>query len=45
MAPRTPEADGFLAEFGQRLKMLRTDDKLSQEAVAAAAGWHRTFYG
>ena len=32
-------------EFGQRIRALRTDEGLSQEALADRAGLHRTYVG
>ncbi|HEK19773.1 helix-turn-helix domain-containing protein [Mucilaginibacter sp.] len=35
----------LLKDFGQRIKMLRTKENLSQEALAASTGFHRTYIG
>jgi transcriptional regulator with XRE-family HTH domain len=35
----------FLRRFGRRLKLLRIERDMSQEDLAKAAGFHRTFIG
>jgi putative transcriptional regulator len=39
--PRTPEAECFLVEFGQHVRRLRRDRKLSQERMGELAGVDR----
>lgn len=43
-APRTPPSPAAV-EFGRRVRALRDDQGLSQEALAARAGVHWTFLG
>lgn len=35
----------LLKEFGERIKQLRTDKKLSQEKLSFVTGFHRTYIG
>jgi transcriptional regulator with XRE-family HTH domain len=35
----------LISEFGQRIKQLRNEKKLSQEKLSFATGFHRTYIG
>lgn len=35
----------LIKEFGQRIRELREDEKLSQEKLSYATGFHRTYIG
>lgn len=37
--------NGLIIEFGQRIRQLRTDNKLSQERLSQITGFHRTYIG
>ena len=39
--PRTPESQRFLVEFGQHVRRLRSERKLSQERMGELAGVDR----
>jgi transcriptional regulator with XRE-family HTH domain len=42
---RGRELDSHLVEFGERLRLLRLERRLSQEQLAHEAGLHRTVVG
>jgi transcriptional regulator with XRE-family HTH domain len=44
MPPRDAEADFILKKFGDRLKALRLARGLTQEELAAQAGFSRSYY-
>jgi len=41
----TPDPTAVLARFGSRIRELRLSAGMSQEALAEAAGLHRTYVG
>jgi transcriptional regulator with XRE-family HTH domain len=45
MAEHIGETQAYLVKFGDKLRLLRLERKLTQDQLAERAGMHRTFIG